>query len=164
MSNQFRKNCFKEVPVINEYLKSIELDSRRARLSCKATGRPKPLIQWQRNSELILDSNDKHSIVDEGTVLLIHEFESADQGNYECIASNRVGSISHSFDIVDYDFLDYEADEDSGIKFRILPTDQILVEGGHVKFECRSNSETHQISWLKVNLKRFDHSFATKME
>jgi hypothetical protein len=151
------------MPMITEFQQSIELDSRQARLNCKATGSPKPLIQWQRNSQLILESNEKYSIIEKGTVLLIHVFESADQGNYECVASNQAGSASHSFDIVDYDYLDYEADADSGIKFKILPTDQTLVEGGQVKFECRSNSETHQISWLKVNLTKFHHCLLVEM-
>lgn len=52
-------------------------------------------VAWKKNKKR-LSSDKKYKIVSQGclTTLEIHSFESADAGEYECIVSNEVGSVT----------------------------------------------------------------------
>lgn len=52
-------------------------------------------VAWKKNKKR-LSTDKKYRIVSQGslTSLEIHSFESADSGEYECVVSNEVGSVT----------------------------------------------------------------------
>ena len=79
-------------------------------VTCVAYGATLPSVSWTRNGSVLSNSSgDRISIyeetVDEGGVLFaksvleICSAESADEGEYSCVASNPYGEASFSFNI-----------------------------------------------------------------
>lgn len=58
-------------------------------LTCNPEGAPKPRIQWYQNS-FAINNDFRHRILDNGN-LVISQLTKADEGNYTCEASNRLG-------------------------------------------------------------------------
>jgi len=52
-------------------------------------------VSWKKNKKP-LSADKKYRILSQGslTSLEIHSFESADSGEYECVVSNEVGSVT----------------------------------------------------------------------
>lgn len=61
-------------------------------LRCTATGDPVPLQTWTRNGAAIADS--RFRVMADGSTLMISDVREEDQGEYQCHASNLVGSNS----------------------------------------------------------------------
>lgn len=62
-----------------------------AKLSCQATGEPKPKIMWiSPRNDVISISSDKFQIMDDG-VLLVRAVRLSDEGKYACVARNSAG-------------------------------------------------------------------------
>ncbi|VVC24817.1 Hypothetical protein CINCED_3A017850 [Cinara cedri] len=84
-------------PVITEgpgSHKSIEV-GHNAVLQCAATGNPPPKVYWLREKmRLDLDTNPRYTILDKGFpgALQISDSQETDQGRYECVAENKVGT------------------------------------------------------------------------
>ncbi|KAH6928160.1 hypothetical protein HPB50_012349 [Hyalomma asiaticum] len=69
-------------------------------LTCRATGSPKPTVNWARTSDtagemVVPAANAKMQASPNGT-LLIEEVTPEDTGKYTCTAQNAIGSVSHS--------------------------------------------------------------------
>lgn len=64
-------------------------------LECEIAGSAPFEVAWKKNKKR-LSADKKYRIVSQGslTSLEIHSFESADVGEYECVVSNEVGSIT----------------------------------------------------------------------
>ena len=64
-------------------------------LQCEISGSAPFEVSWRKNKKC-LSSDKKYRIVSQGFLssLEIHSFESADTGEYECVVSNVVGSVS----------------------------------------------------------------------
>ncbi|XP_044590201.1 tyrosine-protein phosphatase Lar isoform X7 [Cotesia glomerata] len=79
-------------PVITQSptTKVVEM-GHNAVLSCTAIGSPPPIISWIRDMVPINTSNHRYSVLDSGA-LQIEESEVDDQGQYECVANNTVGT------------------------------------------------------------------------
>ncbi|XP_017767249.1 PREDICTED: tyrosine-protein phosphatase Lar isoform X4 [Eufriesea mexicana] len=60
-------------------------------LVCTAIGSPPPIISWVRDMMPINTSNPRYTVLDTGS-LQITGSEVNDQGNYECVANNSVGT------------------------------------------------------------------------
>ncbi|OTF77063.1 hypothetical protein BLA29_009156 [Euroglyphus maynei] len=61
-------------------------------IHCRATGFPKPQINWFVNGQTTpVDSNGKYQILPNGD-LFIHNATFDDMGVYQCTASNEYGS------------------------------------------------------------------------
>ncbi|XP_058805805.1 tyrosine-protein phosphatase Lar isoform X2 [Phymastichus coffea] len=60
-------------------------------LSCSAVGSPPPIISWMKDMLPIDTSNPRYTVLQSGS-LQISESEPSDQGKYECVASNSVGT------------------------------------------------------------------------
>ena len=91
----------KELPVgfpqiiQNPGMKVVE-KGRNAVLVCEATGEPAPVITWIKDVVPIdLEGNPRLSIMQQGS-LRIEAAQESDQGKYECVASNSVGT-EHSY-------------------------------------------------------------------
>ena len=77
-------------PTIHRSKKRIDVEEGDdVKLPCKATGDPKPLIEWKKDGVLLQRSNQT-------TELLIGKIELKDDGTFVCMAVNRVGSVSSS--------------------------------------------------------------------
>ncbi|KAL9924781.1 tyrosine-protein phosphatase Lar isoform 5-T7 [Glossina fuscipes fuscipes] len=61
-----------------------------ATMQCKAVGNPPPTIYWIKNQTKVDMSNPRYSIKDGG--LQIENSREEDQGKYECVAENSVGT------------------------------------------------------------------------
>ncbi|XP_065213567.1 tyrosine-protein phosphatase Lar isoform X3 [Planococcus citri] len=74
--------------------KAVEV-GHTAVLQCTAIGDPMPTITWIRDQNpLDINNNDRYSVLDKGSpgaLQIINSLES-DQGKYECVAENSVGS------------------------------------------------------------------------
>ncbi|XP_044016557.1 tyrosine-protein phosphatase Lar isoform X5 [Aphidius gifuensis] len=79
-------------PVITQSptTKVVEM-GHNAVLSCTAIGSPTPVISWIRNMLPINTSNPRYTVLDSGA-LQIDASEVEDQGQYECVANNTVGT------------------------------------------------------------------------
>ncbi|XP_032454535.1 tyrosine-protein phosphatase Lar isoform X4 [Nasonia vitripennis] len=62
-----------------------------AQLSCSAMGSPMPIISWMRN-QLPIDTSNPRYVVLESGALQITDSDPDDQGKYECVATNSVGT------------------------------------------------------------------------
>ncbi|XP_076625269.1 tyrosine-protein phosphatase Lar isoform X7 [Colletes latitarsis] len=60
-------------------------------LVCTAVGSPPPIISWVRNGLPIDTTNPRYKVLETGE-LQITESEEMDQGKYECVANNSVGT------------------------------------------------------------------------
>ncbi|XP_036380892.1 neural cell adhesion molecule 1a isoform X3 [Megalops cyprinoides] len=60
-------------------------------LACDADGYPEPNVTWARNN-VVLESNDKYSLNEDGSELIIKDVKKVDAGEYICIAKNKAGT------------------------------------------------------------------------
>ena len=61
-------------------------------LFCQVEGHPKPLITWKKDGKVLQGSLNK-------TDFIIYEAKKNDAGNYECEASNSVGTVSYTVQV-----------------------------------------------------------------
>lgn len=61
-----------------------------AMLACDADGFPEPTVTWTRDN-VVLETDDKYSLNDDGSELIIKDVAKVDQGDYTCIAKNKAG-------------------------------------------------------------------------
>uniref|UniRef100_A0AC34Q1K0 Ig-like domain-containing protein n=1 Tax=Panagrolaimus sp. JU765 TaxID=591449 RepID=A0AC34Q1K0_9BILA len=59
-------------------------------IHCRTTGIPPPSIEWYFSDKRI-DPSEKYEIVENGTVLRIHNIQSDEAGRYSCVARNKIG-------------------------------------------------------------------------
>ncbi|XP_029556032.1 neural cell adhesion molecule 1 isoform X16 [Salmo trutta] len=64
--------------------------NQSAMLACDADGFPEPTVTWARNN-IVLESDDKYSLNDDGSELIIKDVKKVDEGDYTCIARNKAG-------------------------------------------------------------------------
>ncbi|KAL1252952.1 hypothetical protein QQF64_017645, partial [Cirrhinus molitorella] len=62
-------------------------------LACYADGYPEPTVTWAR-SNIVLESEGKYSLNDDGSELTIKDVTKLDEGDYQCIARNKAGERS----------------------------------------------------------------------
>lgn len=64
-------------------------------LECEIAGSAPFEVAWKKNKKH-LSADKKYRTMSQGslTSLEIHSFESADAGEYECVVSNEVGSVT----------------------------------------------------------------------
>ena len=82
-------------PEFTELLQSkMVKDGQRVELIVRFRGRPSPRIRWFHNGQEILKSPDFDIVIDYNTstsVLVIVEVYPEDEGEYTCVASNKIG-------------------------------------------------------------------------
>ncbi|XP_078379826.1 fibroblast growth factor receptor 1-A-like isoform X2 [Oculina patagonica] len=61
-------------------------------LFCKADGYPKPLVTWSKDGKLLQSSTND-------TNFITNEAKENDAGNYECKASNSVGTVKYTVEV-----------------------------------------------------------------
>ncbi|KAM3869454.1 neural cell adhesion molecule 1a [Diretmus argenteus] len=91
---------FKAIEVIINVLPSIRARQSEvnatadigstAMLACDADGFPEPIVTWARNN-VVLETDDKYSLNEDGSELIIKDVKKVDEGDYTCIAKNKAG-------------------------------------------------------------------------
>ena len=61
-------------------------------LSCNASGNPVPTISWTRNGSVLTGSVPRITFGTESRELTITTINTADSGEYQCVANNSVGN------------------------------------------------------------------------
>ncbi|XP_054708813.1 fibroblast growth factor receptor-like 1 [Uloborus diversus] len=106
------------------------------RLQCVSIGSPKPVLTWYKDGRKVTNLPTTR------WALIFRKALARDSGNYTCMASNRLGNVSHAFNLI----------IDEGSKGKpILTGENITVqEGQQAVLECavQSTSFPH-IQWLK---------------
>uniref|UniRef100_A0A182PLL3 Hemicentin-1 n=1 Tax=Anopheles epiroticus TaxID=199890 RepID=A0A182PLL3_9DIPT len=70
-------------------------------LSYEVVGLPEPAVQWLRNGQELSTSNEQLQLEnDNKTVLFQAPFGESTQGSYECIATNPLGQVSSTVDLL----------------------------------------------------------------
>ncbi|GFT51376.1 peroxidasin [Trichonephila clavipes] len=62
-------------------------------LLCNAKGQPMPQIKWKKNGNILVTESDHHRINSHGDLYMFN-IKKDDDGQYECIAENDVGTAS----------------------------------------------------------------------
>ncbi|CAK8691082.1 unnamed protein product [Clavelina lepadiformis] len=86
----------------NNLCNANPIESGSLKLTCNATGDPKPTIRWYRNGDELTDENPNIRIEDDGT-LTIFVVTKRDNGKYVCEAENERGIVTIETDVVVYE-------------------------------------------------------------
>jgi len=69
------------------------IEGSNAILECLASGFPKPQIVWSKDGIQITESLDKrYHLTENGSLLVIKDVQTEDNGKYECLLTNAVGT------------------------------------------------------------------------
>ncbi|XP_071947832.1 hemicentin-1-like [Antedon mediterranea] len=86
-------------PMITGGLDTIKtVLGRRVRLPCDVSGTPKPLISWQKNYQILDESNEGYRVLANG-MLYIEKATIDDAGIYRCIATNQAGTTAKKIEL-----------------------------------------------------------------
>lgn len=117
------------------------------KLKVEVSGNPKPEVRWEGN-DVILQQSSHFDIQEEGDVhtLLIRGPIPQDQGTYKCVASNKLGVATRSFNVEiegPEDFVTPAFEEQGAAPYEIT-------EDGDIKFVVRllGTLET-TVKWMK---------------
>ncbi|XP_030854038.1 contactin-2-like [Strongylocentrotus purpuratus] len=114
-------------PSIVEQPESIYGDQRiPLTLTCRATGTPEPTYYWEKDGALFdVDSNDRASL--DGGNLVIESLTTADDGQYQCFAKNRLGTAMSQKILTSLAFMDQFENECETVQ---------TYQGRHLKLLC----------------------------
>lgn len=76
----------------------IEYVGKRARLQCRVEGKPRPMLTWYRNDQLVNVSLPRFRIT--RYALVIENVSKSDNGQYSCFAQNQHGKAWGNFTLV----------------------------------------------------------------
>ncbi|KAJ7423320.1 hypothetical protein BTVI_10222 [Pitangus sulphuratus] len=108
-------------------LQCMEFD-KEVTVSCSATGREKPTIQWTKTDGSSLPSHVSHN----AGILSFHKVSRSDSGNYTCIASNRPqGEIRATVQLVVAVY----------VTFKLEPEPTTVYQGHTAMFQCQAEGD-----------------------
>lgn len=72
--------------------------SSSVRFHCRASGNPRPQVNWKKNGRITLESETEEFDTQKPKwTLKLRDLQEADSGNYECVVSNRLGGINFTY-------------------------------------------------------------------
>uniref|UniRef100_A0A8C0AP84 Protein tyrosine kinase 7 (inactive) n=1 Tax=Buteo japonicus TaxID=224669 RepID=A0A8C0AP84_9AVES len=108
-------------------LQCMEFD-KEVTVSCSATGREKPTIQWTKTDGSSLPSHVSHN----AGILSFHKVSRSDSGNYTCIASNSPqGEIRATVQLVVAVY----------VTFKLEPEPTTVYQGHTAMFQCQAEGD-----------------------
>ncbi|GFT31287.1 hemicentin-1 [Nephila pilipes] len=112
-------------------------------LMCPATGVPFPSISWSKDGKLLLHSDSKYQILEDGKVFKIISTKEGDAGKYKCVSSNDAGSDETEFVL--------NVMVPPQVKTSTLTFEQKSKEGDNIVLECPIENSNYPItiSWKK---------------
>uniref|UniRef100_A0A8C3JAX0 Protein tyrosine kinase 7 (inactive) n=1 Tax=Calidris pygmaea TaxID=425635 RepID=A0A8C3JAX0_9CHAR len=115
-------------------LQCMEFD-KEVTVSCSATGREKPTIQWTKTDGSSLPSHVSHN----AGILSFHKVSRSDSGNYTCIASNTPqGEIRATVQLVVAVY----------VTFKLEPEPTTVYQGHTAMFQCQAEGDpVPHIQW-----------------
>ncbi|CAM9901599.1 unnamed protein product [Bubo scandiacus] len=115
-------------------LQCMEFD-KEVTVSCSATGREKPNIQWTKTDGSSLPSHVSHN----AGILSFHKVSRSDSGNYTCIASNSPqGEIRATVQLVVAVY----------VTFKLEPEPMTVYQGHTAMFQCQAEGDpVPHIQW-----------------
>uniref|UniRef100_A0A663MW05 Protein tyrosine kinase 7 (inactive) n=1 Tax=Athene cunicularia TaxID=194338 RepID=A0A663MW05_ATHCN len=115
-------------------LQCMEFD-KEVTVSCSATGREKPIIQWTKTDGSSLPSHVSHN----AGILSFHKVSRSDSGNYTCIASNSPqGEIRATVQLVVAVY----------VTFKLEPEPMTVYQGHTAMFQCQAEGDpVPHIQW-----------------
>ncbi|EDO49558.1 predicted protein, partial [Nematostella vectensis] len=131
-----------------KFLQRLELkevvEGSRTDLEVEVSGKPKPVVEWLKDGELVKPSS-LMTLETEGQVhtLTIMNTTLDDEGEYTCIAKNKVGEVSCTAELL----------VEEGMRppqFIVKPSSLQIMEGKMAKFEARvSGLPGPEVEWLR---------------
>ncbi|XP_055948043.1 fibroblast growth factor receptor 2-like isoform X1 [Argiope bruennichi] len=115
-------------------------------LKCSASAVPPPSIEWFKNGTPMVKYSRKFDkeVVFRKFSLVMDQLDTSDAGNYTCVVTNPVGSVSFTFK------LDVQERVSHRPIFQEAPANQTVVVGGRAKFECKFISDLQpRVIWLR---------------
>ncbi|XP_055843277.1 peroxidasin [Episyrphus balteatus] len=110
-------------------------------LECDAEGHPLPSISWTFNDQAIIP-NERITLDNENTELIIKDAENTDSGIYTCIAMNENGESKSKATI------SVESDH-SPPRILFAPYDLEAFSGTTIELPCKGDDDSVQIKWQK---------------
>ncbi|EGI64941.1 Roundabout-like protein 2, partial [Acromyrmex echinatior] len=104
-------------------------------------GHPEPTLHWKRNGHIIdLEATKRITLVDGGN-LMISDVRPADQGKYQCIAENMVGTKESAVAVLTVHVKPY---------FLAMPSNQTILAEQTAEFACRVGGDPEpEILWRR---------------
>ncbi|KAK1898048.1 Neural cell adhesion molecule L1, partial [Dissostichus eleginoides] len=107
-------------------------------LECLPKGLPTPKIEWKKKDGSLEETSGRVDSDSHGRWFRFDSIEQNDDGEYECIASNNHGSVSHSFTLT-VEAPPYWVKESQSLRY---------APGETVRLECQAEGiPTPKISW-----------------
>ncbi|KAI4487248.1 hypothetical protein M0804_005397 [Polistes exclamans] len=114
------------------------VEGKTVRITCRVFGAPKPIVKWARNGQEL--TGGRYKIMDNGD-LEIENIIFIDAGSYTCHASNKLGTVEASANLV----------VKERTKITDEPEDYEVAAGSTATFRCNAvtdSSLTLTIEWL----------------
>ena len=93
--------CITGPPKITNFPDKVTaLSANKVYLNCVAKGYPLPVITWYNNGYKLARTGDKHSILENGTLVFNVIDKLKDQSQYICIATNNAGTHEKSLQLI----------------------------------------------------------------
>nr|XP_039264121.1 fibroblast growth factor receptor-like isoform X2 [Styela clava] len=117
------------------------------RFRCPVDGNPVPRVDWFKDGKIIKKDSRIGGVKyrNNGQMIILETVVPPDQGMYMCKASNKYGSINHTYEL---DVQERAASRPI-LKYG-LPANKTVKIGSDVEFKCRVYSDPHpHVKWVR---------------
>ena len=133
------------IPEFTEHLKNVEVfEGADTLLKCKVTGQPQPEIEWFIDGDKVEETERLKTEFDgETCTLYVSCAELDDEGEYQCLAHNKLGSAKTQAELL-------VNQSESKPEFTKKIQDLAVCEGEQARFDVRvSGFPKAEVDWFK---------------